>query len=213
MPERRAEFRQGIADLGRRDAVLTVGLTVALIGVGLLYFGLDHGPAVLSLRTPIDDRIPLVGPFVIAYLSLLPFLVASGLAFLAFRVRLYWGAALAMIGTLAVSYLFYVVLQSHVDRPVVTGGGLFSQLIRDLYATDAPYNAFPSLHAGLATVCAIHWWRTGAQGRVAMVIWAGLLVVSTVFVKQHYVADVVAGVALASIMSVVAHRAVDPRRP
>ncbi len=200
-----------IAGRSLRDAILAIGLAVALVAVGLLYFSLDHGPAILSLRTPVDDHIPLIGPFVLAYLSLLPFLIASGVTLMAFRLRVYWSAALATLGTFAVSYLFYLVLQTQVDRAPLIGGDIFSQLIRGLYAADAPYNAFPSLHAGLATVWAIGWWRSGWWVRVPMVIWAGLIVASTVFVKQHYVADVVAGVALASIMSLATRRAMAQR--
>ena len=35
----------------------------------------------------------------------------------------------------------------------------FSGMIRTIYASDQPYNDFPSLHTSLSTVIAIHWWR------------------------------------------------------
>ncbi|HEV2009653.1 MAG TPA: phosphatase PAP2 family protein [Candidatus Limnocylindria bacterium] len=45
-----------------------------------------------------------------------------------------------------------------------------------------------------------------------MAIWAALIVVSTVFVKQHYIADVVAGVLLAFLVSCVSLRLMADRR-
>jgi membrane-associated phospholipid phosphatase len=152
---------------------------------------------VLFLRSPIDDLIPVIGPFVVPYVSLRPFIYLSALLFLLFRVRLYRSAAIAMTLTLLVSYAFYALLQTYMERPVLTGADAFSQLIRDVYAADQPYNDFPSLHASLSTIFAIHWMR--ADKRIGAVVagWVALIVLSTVFVKQHYVADVVAGVLLA----------------
>lgn len=111
-----------------------------------------------------------------------------------------------MILTFAASYACYAFLQSYVERPQVAGDDVFSAMIRNVYAGDQPYNDFPSLHASLATLFAIHWWRVDRRLGAVIGIWAALIAVSTVFVKQHYVPDVVAGVALAVVASLVSLR-------
>ena len=70
-------------------------------------------------------------------------------------------------------------------------------MIRDVYAGDNPYNDFPSLHTSLSTIIAIAWWRTDRRLGIVAGAWTALIVASTVFVKQHYVADVAAGLLLA----------------
>jgi len=197
----REQLRLGIFGEGPRWAIVTLVLGAAAIAVSLFYDALNHGPSVLLLRTPLDDLIPVIGPFAVPYVSLRPFIYLSAVLFLLFRVRIYRSAAVSMIVVLLVSYAFYAFAQTYIDRPVIAGDDLFSRMIRDVYASDQPYNDFPSLHASLSTIFAIHWLRVDRRLGVPIAIWAALIVVSTVFVKQHYVPDVVAGVLLASVTS------------
>ena len=208
----RAQLRSGIFGESPRGVSFTLALGVVAIVTSLFYDGLNHGPYVLFLRTPIDDLIPVIGPFAVPYVSLRPFIYASALLFLLFRARIYRSAALSMTITLLISYAFYAVAQSYIERPVLTGNDVFSQMIREVYAGDQPYNDFPSLHASLSTIFAIHWWRVDRRIGLAVAIWAALIVVSTVFVKQHYVADMVAGVLLAFVASRGSLRLVGERR-
>jgi membrane-associated phospholipid phosphatase len=202
----RAQLRQGIFSEGPRGAALTLALGVLAIVASLFYDALNHGPYVLFLRSPVDDLIPVIGPFAVPYVSLRPFIYGSALLFLLFRARIYRSTAVAMTIALLVSYAFYAGLQTYVERPVLTGGDVFSQLIRDVYAADQPYNDFPSLHASLSTIFAIHWWRVDLRAGLPVAVWVALIVVSTVFVKQHYIADMFAGVLLAFAASAVSLR-------
>ncbi len=197
----REQLRQGIFGEGGRLAAITVAIGVATFAMSLLYDGLNHGPNVLFLRTPIDDAIPVVGPLVIPYVSLRAFLYGSLVLFILFRVRIFRSAALSMTAVFAVSYVFYFFLQSFIERPTLTGDDTFSRMIRDVYDGDQPYNDFPSLHASLSTLVAVHWLRVDSRVGTIVAIWAALIVVSTVFVKQHYVADMIAGALLAFVVS------------
>lgn len=208
----RAQLRSGIFGENPRGATFTLAFGAVAIVTSLFYDALNHGPYVLFLRTPVDDLIPVIGPFAVPYVSLRPFIYASALLFLLFRARIYRSAALSMTITLLISYAFYGLAQSYIERPVLTGTDVFSQMIREVYASDQPYNDFPSLHASLSTIFAIHWWRVDRRIGVAVAIWAALIVVSTVFVKQHYVADMVAGVLLAFVASRGSLRVVGERR-
>jgi len=209
----RAGLRAGIFGEGLRGAAFTLAIGIIAIVTSLFYDALNHGPSVLFLRSPLDDLIPVVGPFVVPYVSLRPFIYLSAVLFLLFRARIYRSAALAMTVTLLVSYAFYVLLQTYIERPVLTGTDVFSQMIRDVYAGDQPFNDFPSLHASLSTIFAIHWWRVDRRIGLAVAIWTALIVLSTVFVKQHYVADMVAGVLLAFAASRVSQQVMGERRP
>ncbi len=197
----REQLRQGIFGEGWVQAAITLAIGLATFAMSLPYDALNHGPYVLFLRTPIDDAIPVVGPFVIPYVSLRPFLYGSLVLFLLFRVRAYRSAALSMTLVFAVSYAFYFFLQSYIERPALTGDDTFSRMIRDVYAGDQPYNDFPSLHASLSTLVAVHWLRLDRRVGIVVAVWAALILLSTVFVKQHYVADMVAGALLAFVVS------------
>jgi membrane-associated phospholipid phosphatase len=197
----RTQLAQGIFGEGGRAAIITLAIGAVTYAVSLMYDPLNHGPYRIFLRTPIDDAIPVIGAFVIPYVSLRPFLYGSLVLFLLFRVRVYRSAALSMTLVFAVSYLFYFFLQSFIERPALAGDDLFTVMIREVYAGDQPFNDFPSLHASLSTLVAVHWLRVSGRFGILVAIWAVLIVLSTVFVKQHYVADMVAGAALAYVVS------------
>ncbi len=188
---------RGIVRTGWINAVASLLLAAGVFAASKIYSPLNHGPAILHLKTPLDDALPLVPLFVIPYVSLEPLIYFSLIVFLVFRTRIFQSAALSVILAMLVSYLVYFLLQSEVIRPVVAGTDLFSRMVRDVYAGDNPYNDFPSLHTSLSTIIAIHWWRTDRRLGIVAAAWTALIVVSTVFVKQHYVADVASGLLLA----------------
>lgn len=194
-------LRRGI--VAERGWRLTVSLLLipAILGTNLIYEPLNHGPNRIFLETPLDRALPVVPIFAIPYVSLIPYIGVSLLAFLFVRARVYRSAAIAMIVVWFVSYACYFLLQSYIARPAITGTDPFSAMVRGVYASDRPYNDFPSLHTSLSTIIAIHWWRIDRRIGIAAAIWTALIVLSTVLIKQHYLADIVSGLALAGVTS------------
>jgi membrane-associated phospholipid phosphatase len=206
MNETPTPLRRGIvAERGWR-LTLSLLLIPAILGTNLLYEPLNHGPNRIFLETPLDRALPVAPIFAIPYVSLIPYIGVSLLAFLFVRARVYRSAAITMIIVWFISYAFYLLLQSYIARPAITGTDPFSATVRSIYAGDRPYNDFPSLHTSLSTIIAIHWWRIDRRIGIAAAIWTALIVVSTVLIKQHYLADVVGGLALAGITSWVVMR-------
>jgi membrane-associated phospholipid phosphatase len=191
-------LRRGILGEGWRAAALDLALVVAVLATNALYGVLNHGPNRIFLRTGVDLSIPVVPVFAIPYLSLIPFVGASLLAMMLLAARIYRSAAFAMIAAWLVSYAFFFFLQSYVDRPAVTGSDPFSSLVRTIYASDAPYNDFPSLHTSLSMIIAVHWWHIDRRIGVPVAVWTALIVASTMLVHQHYVADVAMGIVVAA---------------
>jgi membrane-associated phospholipid phosphatase len=102
-----------------------------------------------------------------------------------------------MITVWFISYGFYYFLQSEVSRPRLTGTDTFSKMVMAVYARDNPFNDFPSLHTSLSTILAIHWVRVNKPLGIVLAIWTALIVASTLLIKQHYIVDVIFGLALA----------------
>jgi|HubBroStandDraft_4_1064222.scaffolds.fasta_scaffold04464_6 membrane-associated phospholipid phosphatase len=201
------QLRRGIlAERGPR-VIASLLLIPAVLGTNLIYESLNHGPNRIFLETPVDRALPVVPVFAIPYVSLIPYIGVSLIVFLFFRVRVYRSAAITMIIVWFISYAFYFFLQSYIARPQITGTDPFSGMIRSIYASDRPYNDFPSLHTSLSTIIAIHWWRLDRRVGVPAAIWTALIVASTVLVKQHYLADVAGGLVLAAVTSFLVMRA------
>jgi membrane-associated phospholipid phosphatase len=195
---------QGIQHQGRRDLVVVLVLAALLTGLFTLYGPLNQGPERWVLKTPLDERIPLVEPFVIPYLSIFVVAAVTLPVFLLTSARIAQSTLLAAVLTLIVAYLFYAFAQTHVPRPTVTGDDAFSAMLRFVYGNDNAYNCFPSLHTAFSVVMGIHWlWFRPRIGRY-VAAWCGLIVLSTVFVHQHYVADMAGGIVVAGSACLVA---------
>jgi membrane-associated phospholipid phosphatase len=194
-------LRRGIVAERGWGLIASLLLIPAILGTNLIYEQLNHGPNRIFLQTPLDRALPVVPVFAIPYVSLIPYIAISLLAFLFVRVRVYRSAAITMIIVWFISYACYFFLQSYIARPNITGTDTFSAMIRSVYAGDRPYNDFPSLHTSLSTIIAIHWWRIDRRVGIAAAIWTALIVMSTVLVKQHYLADVAGGLPLGIVTS------------
>jgi membrane-associated phospholipid phosphatase len=193
-------FGQGIFYTGWKNAIFSLLLAVGVYFTSLIYDLLNHGPAMLNLHTALDSAIPVVPVFVIPYNSLQPYIYATLILFLLFRTKYFQSACLAMITVWFISYGFYYFLQSEVIRPVVEmakGTDIFSKMVMNVYAGDNQYNDFPSLHTSLSTILAIHWVKVNKHLGILLGIWTGLIVASTLLIKQHYIADMIFGLALA----------------
>ena len=190
-------FGKGVFGTGWKNALICIALAVAVYFTSLIYAVLNHGPAVLNMKTALDAALPVIPIFVVPYDSLQPIIYATLVLFLLFRTRLFQSACIALIIAWLVSYGFYFFLQTEVIRPVLTGTDTFTRMIQAVYAGDNPFNDFPSLHTSLSTIVAIHWFRIDRRLGIVIAIWVALIVASTVLIKQHYVPDIASGLLLA----------------
>lgn len=187
----------GIRRAARRDVLLALFLGAVSVAAYLIYPVLNHGPARIFLQTPLDRAIPLVPVMVIAYLSLIPLIVAAAVVLAIADVRRVQALALAVTVALLASYLVYVLAQSYVIRPSPAGRDWLTAAVRQVYSLDPPYNDFPSLHTCLSAIVAVLWLRTHRRTGALVAAWCSLIVASTVLIRQHYLADVAGGLVIA----------------
>lgn len=175
------------------------------------YFHLLRQPAQAVFQMPLtalDRWLPFQEWALPAYLSLWLYVgLAPGLM-PGFRTLLsygLWACALCVAG-LACFYLWPTAI------PAYTGPAPDAVLYRLLQGVDAAGNACPSMH--VASACYTGLWldrlikAIGGAGawRLGNLVWAGLIVYSTLAVKQHVVLDVLAGALLGVLMALAALR-------
>lgn len=190
-----------VAESFRRPYPVTVPMVVLVSLVPLYVFIPGWWPA----RTPhvpeiaLDRLVPLQPAWALVYgalylfLIILPVLVVRQDALIRRTVAAYlfvWIAA----------YVGFVVYPTVAPRPEeVLGEGFAAWGLRFLYAADPPYNCFPSLHVAHSFVSALACYRVHRELGKGAVVGASLVAASTLFSKQHYVLDVVAGTLLGAL--------------
>lgn len=188
------------------------GLIIVLYGIfymtafSYLEKNVQHGYHIVHVF--IDDYIPFCEYFIVPYMLWFPFLATTLVYFIFFNKdkQEYYSyiknLCMGMTVFLAVSYLYP---NGHQLRPeTFTRDNLCIDLVKWLYSTDTATNILPSIHVfnSLAAYMAISrcralsahtWIKKGTFILVASIV------LSTMFLKQHSVVDVVLGTAMAGL--------------
>ena len=155
-------------------------------------------PHYTEMHVWIDDLIPFCEIFIIPYLFWFIFMVLSCVYFYAFDRPTYLRVAkLLCFGMTLFIGLSIVFPNIQYLRPaVMPRDNIFTQMIADLYAKDTPTNLVPSIHV-YNTLCVLLGVRISTDRilqkravRMTMRVFGGLIILSTMFIKQHSFIDV-----------------------
>lgn len=148
---------------------------------------------------PIDAAIPLVPVWVLIYGALYLFLILLPV----FVIRSEPLVRRTFLTYLVVWIFAYVVFVAYPTKAPRTDDfksmASFAEWgVVALYGMDPPLNCFPSLHVAHSFVSALAVGRVHRGLGALATLAASLVGISTLFTRQHYVLDVIAGAALAS---------------
>jgi len=148
----------------------------------------------------IDEALPLVPATVWIYAS---YIAISAAALFAENDRgqlnRFFYALLAANLLSALVFVFWptTFVRPHLDPQQ---GGASVALLRFIWMVDEPVNCFPSLHVSSSVLAALMMWRGHPRLRFVFAFWALAIAISTMTIKQHHSADVLAGACVAAAM-------------
>jgi membrane-associated phospholipid phosphatase len=189
-------------------------IDAALSGADRAMFG-DHAAVLLE---PVVSR-PLTVLFACSYAAYYPLTIGVAVWFYARGRRTAFREYVAgEIGALFVGYLGYVFLPAtgphawlpHSTWRVALDGDFIGPAVRSLNANHGgafPRDAFPSLHTANAVTILLVAWRHDRRAFFVCLLPCVGLVAATVYLRWHYVVDVLAGAALAVAWQPVVRRA------
>lgn len=165
------------------------------------------------IHMTIDDYIPFCEYFVIPYYIWFPYIIAITAYFcLADRPGLTNLTAFLMIGmTVFLLTSFLYPNGQDLRPPSFERDNIFLDLVKAMYASDTPTNVLPSIHVlnTLGVQMAIlndPKLRSKRWVTVSSLVLSALIIMSTVFIKQHSVMDVIMAFILAALMYVLLYR-------
>ena len=161
---------------------------------------------------PFDDMIPFCEYFVLPYFLWFGY-VAWGILYFGFRDKQIFLRLCAFLFTgmtifLIISFVYPNGLNLRPEG--FDHENIFTKLINSLYSGDTSTNVFPSLHVFNSVGAAIAFWRVGKKNNK---MWMGysawvlaiLIILSTMFIKQHSVIDVIGGIVMGIILYIVVY--------
>ena len=102
----------------------------------------------------------------------------------------------ASLFTISIGALTFIFFPTYIDLPVIPGGDIFSVMLRAIQVAGGTHAALPSAHnygTMLVSAFAIHFYP---RKRWIWIIILVTIALSTLFTGQHYILDVVTGLAL-----------------
>lgn len=184
-------------------AYLPLCWLLAIPVLNVFYGLLNHGGSHVSeLVTGWDLMIPFIPVFIIPYLIWYPYVFFMFVVFFKKDRRIYYRSlTLTCIG-LVVCYSVFYFFQTTLLRPELGEGGVLNTLVGFVYATDAPYNCFPSIHVLTSHIVlkAAFQCKLGKSVTAAAFVTSWTIIASTLFVKQHVLADVAGGILLSEML-------------
>ena len=176
------------------------------------------------IHVTLDDYIPFCEYFIIPYLAWFGY-VAFGVCYFFFKNKEEYYRLCTTLFTGMTIFLIVSTLypNGHYLRPAYFNhDNICIQLVKWLYSTDTPTNLFPSIHV-YNSICvnAAIWhsedFKKHKAVRYGSAVLMVLIILSTMFLKQHSVFDVVTGTVLAVFLYSVVYNPnaslVPARRP
>ena len=166
------------------------------------------------IHTAVDDMIPFCEVFIIPYL--LWFAYAFGFAFYMFlqdEKSYHEVGTFLVIGMtvfLAVSVFFPNIL--FLRPETMPRNNILTYMCERLYAIDTPTNVTPSIHVYNSLCVMIAVWKTDARlvrstlSKILMTALGFLIILATMFLKQHSFSDVIIATGLALFSYILIYR-------
>lgn len=159
------------------------------------------------IQTPLDEYIPFVEYFIVPYLLWFVFIAAVMLYFFLTDVEGFYKLAKIMFTGMTLFLIISTIFPNGQDlRPMVfERDNIFVDMVRMVYRADTCTNVFPSLHVfnSVCSCIAIHESRELQKHRAVCngaYILAALIVLATMFLKQHSILDVMAAFLMAYVL-------------
>lgn len=165
-----------------------------------------------TIYCPLDDAIPFCEYFLVPYLFWFVFLVGAHIYTLLYDTESFKRLMKFIIISYSAAMLIYILFPNCQElRPVVfERDNIFTRFIEGFYQFDTNTNVCPSIHViGSVAVmlCAWHSKHFGTVGwRITFGMVALLISVSTVFLKQHSVLDILAAIPICVIAYMMSYQ-------
>ncbi|WP_125152582.1 phosphatase PAP2 family protein [Clostridium rectalis] len=153
------------------------------------------------IATDFDKYTPFLKEFIIPYILWYPFIFFTLFYLCVKNKKVYYKTLISINIGLIVCYITYFFFQTTVPRPMLYGNDIFTKLTLIIYKLDKPFNCFPSIHV-LTCYLVIKGilYDTNKPLKIIVCSISSIIILSTLFVKQHVLMDLVTAIIIGEII-------------
>ncbi|MCL6573539.1 MAG: phosphatase PAP2 family protein, partial [Bacillus sp. (in: Bacteria)] len=157
----------------------------------------------VELSTSIDQAIPFLPIFILPYILWYAYIFCYLVYFCLKDTKVYLKTLALIVVAELICFLVYFFFQTTVPRPTIIGNDFLNTLVQWIYSKDRPYNCFPSIHV-LTTfaimLASLHIKNKHLFNTICIHVSGTLIIISTLFIKQHVIFDLVVSIFLVTIL-------------
>ena len=154
-----------------------------------------------NIEITLDKIIPFKAIFIVPYIYWYIF-IFIGLIYILYKSRVeYSRIFISIIIGMCSCYIIYYLFPTQINRPLLDNSNILNKLVNFIYNLDKPFNCFPSIHV-LNTYFIMRYTKKIYSKKFFYYtqIVGLLIILSTVFIKQHFVLDIIASIILCELI-------------
>lgn len=152
------------------------------------------------LKSKIDDNIPFISHFIYFYISWYLMLVLIPFIFYKKDEKCFRNYMICSNVSIIIAFIIYFLYPTSIIRSTIPLTGFSGFITEIIYTIDTPIlNCFPSMHCQLCFIyifSILSCKNISKKAKFGIILWSLLVVVSTLFVKQHVLLDVISAFVL-----------------
>ena len=166
---------------------------IAYYGGDLIASGFHH----YNIETPLDDKLPFIEFFVVFYVLAYVQWVMSYILIAREGKALFYKFVVADVLAKVMCLIIFIAFPTTISHQGEPGNNPFGFVTKIVYFFDSPTNLFPSIHCLESWIClraALQMKKVPTWYKPFTCVFSVAVFLSTVFLKQHVVVDIPAGI-------------------
>ncbi|PIR17474.1 MAG: hypothetical protein COV46_04070 [Deltaproteobacteria bacterium CG11_big_fil_rev_8_21_14_0_20_49_13] len=157
-----------------------------------------HRSYYFDVSLPFENQIPFIPFFITGYASV--YLALILLYILIDDLAVFKRGMVLFFSMSTLHFIIFLLIPVKMNRPdIANSDGIMTMFTYYYYLIDNPVNCFPSLHVAYPFTGTLIMWNYKRGWSCFFALMTAFIAVSVVFVKQHYIMDVLGAVAVTSI--------------
>jgi membrane-associated phospholipid phosphatase len=157
----------------------------------------------VDIGTSIDQAVPFLSVFIIPYILWYGYIFCYLVYFCFKDTKVYFKTLIIIVVAELICFVIYFFFQTTVPRPTIAGDNIFNNLVLWIYSKDRPFNCFPSIHVlttFLIMLASLHIKNKHLLNNLMIHVLGSLIIISTLFVKQHVIFDMIGSMFLVTFL-------------
>lgn len=159
------------------------------------------------LTSSLDDKIPFLTIFIYPYISWYFMLALVPYIMYVSKPDNFFNYIAAAVISIIIAFVIFTIFPTTINRPEVIGVDITSNITRLIFSMDTPpVCCLPSMHCVLCLLFILYTVNIKELEpsiRILIALWSTIIIISTLFIKQHVVYDILASFVLVLISHII----------